>query len=156
MEFDGDDLAGVVDLFGALTRAELDRALSELDFRAGEDDPDDHGDAVRRAVGDYYLVEASPATVEGLEGPAFVAGPVAFPRLPDHATDLPHLLDVPDRTVDREALAEEVAARLRDEATAVAADGDSERAAVLLNVTYDAEAWAPLELDGVRETLDGT
>jgi len=154
MDVDGDDLAGVVDLFGGLTREELERALAELAFRRGEDRaPEDFDAAVSEAIEGYYLVAAPH---DGLERPLLVPGPVAFPSLPEDAEDLPHLLDVPERTVDREAAAGRVATRLREEAAAVAADGDSGRAAALLNVTYDAEAWGPVELADVRETLDGT
>lgn len=153
MEFDGDDLAGVADLFGGLTRPELGRALAELAYRSGEeDDPDAYDEPIRRAVDDYYLV-----AIEGdAEWPLLVPGPVAFPSLPEGASDLPHILDVESRTVDRERAAERVARRLREEATEVHAAGDSGRAADLLNVTYDAEAWADLDLGDVRETLDGT
>ena len=35
-EFDPDELAGVVDLFGALTPSELESALEELAFKRGE------------------------------------------------------------------------------------------------------------------------
>ncbi|MFB6120701.1 MAG: hypothetical protein ABEJ68_06245 [Halobacteriaceae archaeon] len=150
MHFDGDDVAGVVDLFGALTRDELGRALGELAFRAGgDDDPDAHADAIDEAVADYFLV----AVDDGEE--LLVPGPVAFPNLPEGAADLPHILDVPERSVDRDAAAERVRERLREEAETVAERGDSERAATLLNVTYDAEAWAALDLSDVRDALDG-
>jgi len=153
MHFDGDDVAGVADLFGGLRRSELGDALAELAFRAGgDDDPAAHADAIDDAVADYFLVAADDG--DG-DDPLLVPGPVAFPKLPEGAADLPHILDVPDREVDRAAAADRLGERLREEARAVAERGDSERAATLLNVTYDAEAWAPLDLDGVRDTLDG-
>jgi hypothetical protein len=75
---------------------------------------------------------------------------VAFPELPEYGADLPHILDVERRDVNREELAAAVRERLESEA----GDADGDRAEYLLDVTYDAEAWAPLELDDVRERLD--
>lgn len=141
----GDELAGVADLFGGLTRAELRDALRELAFKRGEDfDADAADEDVTAAVRDYYLV-AVDADGERVLAP----GPAAFPELPERATDLPHILDVERRDVDRDALADAVRSRLESDA----ADADGERARSLVDVTYDAEAWAPVELGDVREEL---
>jgi hypothetical protein len=163
---DPDELAGVVDLFGALTRAELDRARAELAYRRGEDPPATpaHPDAdgaaaspstgsgdgpVDRAVAEYYLVAYDRDGREFL-----TVGPVAFPTLPPEAEDLPHILDVEARNVDRAALGEAVERRLRADAARAVADGDAERVAHLLDVTYDLEAWAPVDVAAVRDRLD--
>lgn len=141
----GDELAGVVDLFGGLTREELDDALSELAFKRGDDvDSDAADEAVTAAIRDYYLV-----SVDRGDEAVLVSGPVAFPELPENATDLPHILDVEARDVDRDALASAV----RDRLEADAADAEGDRARYLVDVTYDAEAWAPVELGDVREQL---
>jgi len=142
----GDELAGVADLFGALTRRELHDALEELAFKRGDDfDADDADEAVMDALRDYYLV-----AVDREDGDRVLApGPVAFPELPEHAGDLPHILDVERRDLDRETLAAAVRARLETDA----ADADDERARYLVDVTYDAEAWAPVDLADVRESL---
>ncbi|WP_135828871.1 DUF7109 family protein [Halorussus halobius] len=150
-----DELAGVVDLFGGLTRDELERALVELAFKQGEDvDREAVAAAIDRAVDDYYLAEATAGASEDDPETVLVAGPAAFPTVPDNGEDLPHILDVPDRDVDRERLGEAVAERLREEARTVAAAGDADRAETLLDVSYDLDAWAPVEADDVRETLD--
>lgn len=161
-----DELAGVVDLFGGLTRDELERALVELAFKQGESvDREAFAAEIDRAVEDYYLVAAEVAPEDGAEpvdGVAsgddaetvLVAGPAAFPTVPENGADLPHILDVPDREVDRERLGETVAERLREEARTVAAAGDADRAETLLDVSYDLEAWAPVDTDDVREALD--
>ncbi|MFB6105478.1 MAG: hypothetical protein ABEJ70_00755 [Halobacteriaceae archaeon] len=154
MSFDptGDELAGVVDLFGGLTRADLERALSELAFRDGvEADPDALDAAVDEALADYRLL-----AVDHGDEAVLVAGPAAFPTLPAGAEDLPHILDVPDRDVPREALAARVRERLEADAERAAEEWDPERARQLLDVTYDAEAWAPVELGDVRATLQRT
>ena len=57
-----DELAGVVDLFGALARSELERALEELAFKRGGQSAD--AEAISAAVDDavdrYYLVAYEP------------------------------------------------------------------------------------------------
>jgi hypothetical protein len=162
-----DELAGVVDLFGALTQAELTTALTELAFKRGEK-PDEEvvETTIEDAIDDYALVVVDDSDQSGVddrdrEGDEtssstrlLVAGPTAFPSLPPAAEDLPHIMDVPDRTVDREAVGEHVLTRLREEATEAADAGDRDRAEQLLDVSYDLEAWAPIDADEVRETLD--
>lgn len=143
-----DDVAGIVDLFGALTRDELDQALSELAFKRGADPP---ADAVAEAREAFAVVAYEPAKASTA---LFVVGPTAFPTLPEGAEDLPHILDVDAREVDREAAARAVEERFRAEtAEAVAAD-DRERIAELLDASYDVEAWGPVDLSGVRDRLD--
>ncbi|AHG03117.1 hypothetical protein HALDL1_05580 [Halobacterium sp. DL1] len=142
---DGDELAGIADLFGGLTREELDDALDELAFKRGEDVADGDAD-VEAALRDYYLV-----AVEHDDEALLAPGPVAFPELPENAADLPHIMDVERRRIDREALADAVRERLE----ADAAGADDERARYLVDVTYDAEAWAPVELEAVRQRLTG-
>ena len=158
-----DELAGVVDLFGGLTRDELERALVELAFKQGKDvDREAFAATIERTVEDYYLAEAEYETDDDAtggesddeSGTVLVAGPAAFPTVPENGTDLPHIMDVPDRDIDREGLGESVAERLHEEARIVAAAGDAERAQDLLDVSYDLEAWAPVAADEVRETLD--
>lgn len=125
-----DELAGICDLFGALTREELADARSELAFRRGQE-PDSEK-RIEEALGTYALVEH-----DGL----LLSGPAAFPTLPEGASDLPHILDVPEREVDREAAGEAVLRRLSEED-----DPDLAR-----EVSYDLEAWAPVDASGVRD-----
>jgi len=146
----GDELAGVVDLFGALTRAELESALGELAFKRGEAVDDDAiDDAVGAAIENYYLV-AVERDGETLLAP----GPVAFPTLPDGAADLPHIMDAPDRDIDEEGVVEATERRLRaDAARAVDAD-DADRIERLLDVSYDLETWGATDVSDVRSRLD--
>lgn len=144
--FTPDDLAGIVDLFGALTREELSEALSELAYRQGDEVPED---AVDDAIDAFALVEFER------DGETLLApGPAAFPTLPDGAEDVPHILDVDSRVVDRDAVGRAAEERLRTEAARAVAHGDGERAAELLDVSYDLEAWTPVDLAGVRDRLD--
>ena len=150
MQPDLDELAGVADLFGALTRPELRTAFHDLAARAGEAfDGDALDDAVEDALDGYYLVAVKDGGRELLAG-----GPVALPRLPEGGEDLPHLVDVERRAVDRETLAEAAHVRLRGDAARAVADGDDERIATLLDVCYDLEAWGPVETDELRDRLD--
>lgn len=144
--FDPDELAGIVDTFGALDRSELLRGCSETAFRRGEEfDEAAASAAIDDAIESYALVEH--------EG-RLVAGPAAFPTLPDGAADLPHILDAERRAVDRAAVAESVAERFEaDVEEAVTAD-DRERCAALLDRSYEIESWGPVELGDERERLD--
>lgn len=148
MEPASDDLAGVVDVFGALTRSELAKALAELAFKRGEDQPD--ADAlVEEALASYHLIAVDE------DGEAvLVVGPTAFPSLPEGAEDLPHIMTDAGATVpdsDRTAAAEK---RFRtDAATAVEAD-DTERIQTLLDVSYELEVWGGIDLADVRDRLD--
>ncbi|WP_144798922.1 DUF7109 family protein [Halorubrum depositum] len=165
-----DDLAGVVDLFDWLTRAELSRALSELAFKQRtEVDDDAIAAAIDVAVAEYALVPAPPGALDeaGDEAPAVAApdegldaddvalavGPAAFPSLPEDAGDLPHILDVPERDVDREALSKAVLERLSEDAVAAIGEGDADRLEVLADVTYDIEAWAAVDAEPIRERI---
>lgn len=146
MNLSPDDVAGIVDLFGALTRPELDTALEELAYRQDASVPDG---AVDDALDAYAVVE-----FERDAEPLLAVGPAAFPTLPDGAVDLPHILDVDARAPDREALADAVESRFRgDVARAVAAEDEAEIRR-LLDVSYDLEAWGPVELDDLRARLD--
>lgn len=146
MELTSDELAGLADLFGALPRPALERAISELAFRQGaEVEPEAVETWIDEAVHDYALVAVE------LDGEALLApGPTAFPELPEGAADLPHILDVDRRTVPQAAIETAVRKRL---ASAAADLEDPERAATLVDITYDAEAWAGLDLGDVRERL---
>jgi hypothetical protein len=125
-----DELAGICELFGALTREEMANARSEIAFRQGREPGSD--ERVEEAIAEYSLVEHEEL---------LVTGPTAFPTLPDGAGDLPHILDVPERELDRETLGECVIERLRDEE-------DSE---LTREVSYDVEAWAPVDASAIRE-----
>lgn len=147
---DPDELAGVVDLFGGLTRDELERALRELAFRDGDEAADaDVADAVEAARRDLALV-----AVERDGDDLLVPGPTAFPVLPDGGEDLPHILDVTERDVDRAVAGRAAAEHLRGQAARAAAAGDVDRMEHLLDATYDLEAWADVDAGDVRERLD--
>ncbi|RRJ30881.1 DUF7109 family protein [Halocatena pleomorpha] len=142
LECSADELAGIVDLFGVLTRDELDDALAELAFRRGEDPPDRA--IIDSAVASYHLVEYN----RGL-----AVGPTAFPTIPTGATDLPHIMSIEARSIDRERLARSVEKRFRGE-TARAVDAAAERQiAHLRDVSYDLETWGAVDLTRVRDRL---
>jgi hypothetical protein len=160
----GDELAGIVDLFGALTREQLRRAVREAAFRAGEDVDDAAVDAaITSAVAEYRLVGYDP---EGGDGEAdadpasagedglLVVGPTAFPEPPAGSEDLPHIMDVDRRDADRDAAGEAVARRFRAETARAVERGDEHRIERLLDVSYDLETWAPVEMGPLRDRLD--
>jgi len=150
MEFSPDELAGIVDLFGAIDRSTLQRACVELAYKQGVDhDPASFDDAIDGAVDGYHLLE-----VERDEGVLLVPGPVAFPELPEGATDLPHILDVESRTIDDDRLATAAQERFRADAAGAIEAGNRERIERLLDVSYELEVWAPVELADARRRLD--
>ncbi|EMA41797.1 DUF7109 family protein [Halobiforma nitratireducens] len=171
MDATADELAGVVDLFGGLTRAELERALSEAAFRADGRSVDGAAvdDAIEEAVESFALVRYEnenggdgggdgneARNADGDREPLYVAGPTAFPTVPEYAEDVPHILDVDRRDIDREALGDAV--RDRFVAALESAVDDSgenpDRIRELLDVSYDVEAWAPVDLSAERTRLE--
>lgn len=155
-----DELAGIVDGFGGLTRDELATAAADLAARAGDAfDRDALLEAIDEALGAYYLLEVDAGAVAiagdggGPEGPLLVPGPAALPALPEGGEDLPHLLDVETRAIDREAAAEQVEGRLRADAAAAIDAADAERAERLLDACYEVEAWGPVDLADARAGL---
>jgi len=144
-----DELAGIVDLFDGLTRAELHEAIENVAARTGAAfDPAELGERIEAARREYYLL-----AVEHDGETMFVPGPAALPSLPDHAGDLPHMMDVPERATDPDRLANAARKRLSGDADRAISEGDRDRVAFLLDVCYDAEAWGPVEVDPVRERL---
>ena len=158
MELTGNDVAGVVDLFGALTRTELGTALAELAFKHGDDhDPVAFEGDIVAAERSYHLVIVSPDRSDtGGTEPLFAVGPVAYPELPAGATDLPHILDVETRDLDREAVVNAAERRFREDASAAVDGGNAERIDKLLDVSYELEAWGGVDLTDSRARLDAT
>jgi len=158
MDLTGNDAAGVVDLFGALTRAELGEALAELAFKRGEDhDPDAFEGEISAAERTYHLVAVDPDVADAdASDQLLVVGPAAFPELPDGAPDLPHILDVDTRDVDREVAARAAEQRFREDASAAVDAGDTDRIETLLDVSYELEAWGGVDLSDSRDRLDAT
>ncbi|WEL16601.1 MULTISPECIES: hypothetical protein [unclassified Halorhabdus] len=149
MDFSADDLAGVVDLFGALPPATLRDALAELAFKQGDHrDPSEFDAVVDAAIESYHLLELPG------DQPLVVVGPVAFPTLPEGARDLPHILDVPDRSIDPERRGTAAERRFRSDAGQAVAADDHDRIETLLDVSYELEAWGPVDLEATRERLD--
>lgn len=157
-----DELAGVLELFGALTESEFQRAVRETAFRAGRDVSEDGiAERVNAAAESFHVVRVAPdavlEVVDGLDDSeaAYVAGPRAWPEEPEHGEDLPHILDVDARDVDREALAGRVRQQLRAAVEQAAARGDADRLHDVVDVTYDVEAWADVDLADTRGLADG-
>jgi len=147
---DPDELAGVTDLFGGLTREELRGAFEDLAARSGASfDADRIEDRIDAALREYYL-----ASVERDEGELLVAGPTSLPRLPDGGDDLPHLVSVEQRSIDPDEVGKATVERLRADAARAVNEGDADRIETLLDVCYDLEAWAPVETDELRHRLD--
>lgn len=161
MDATADELAGVVDLFGGVTRAELERALTEAAYRADGQSVDDDalGAAIDEALESFALVRYEPGEDAGAASTAdgealLVAGPTAFPTVPEHAEDVPHILDIERRQLDRDALGAATRKRVIDAADEAVAAADAERIRTLLDVSYDVEAWAPVDLADERTRLE--
>jgi hypothetical protein len=230
----GDELAGVVDLFGALTPDELTTAVDELAFKRGQEATDEAVmTAIETATARFVLVEiggeavhsvnsgsptshpdptsgsaddgttsvakggnrpetgadvgvdsaeigsaesaadtdcshgTEPGSNSALEtvgvdhtdtdtqGETYLAvGPGAFPVFPDGAADLPHILSVPAREVNRDHAAVTVESRLTTAADVAIASDDDVRVETLLNVCFDLETWADVDVTGIRDQLE--
>ncbi len=213
-----DELAGIVDLFGAITPRELADALDELAFKHGENANEKAvATAIEQAISGYILVEVrrvaigaagepsradtnrtdptgiadttpdESSLVDGFDtdslgdetatdlgsrpdpdanvdsrptqravstsGRYLIVGPVAFPSFPEGAEDLPHILSIPERQVNRERAAAAVESRLATEAVDAITAGDGSRIKTLLDVCYDLETWADVDIAQFRERL---
>jgi hypothetical protein len=170
MDLTGDELAGVVDLFGSLSRSELSEALAELAYRQGEEyDLSAHAEDIDAAIRSYHLVavddpdgETADGTADGdgavggadeVAEPLLLAGPLAFPTLPPDARDLPHILDIEGRTVEADDVGEEIAEMFREDARAAIEADDRSRIDTLLDASYELEPWTGVDLTAIRETL---
>jgi len=157
MEFTGDELAGVVDLFGGLTRGELSEALAELAYRQGESyDADAFAGSIDEAIRTYHLVAVDADALDvAIDEPLLLAGPLSFPTLPADARDLPHILDIETRSVSTDAVGPTVAEMFREDARAAIEAGDADRIETLLDASYELEPWADVTLTAIREELAG-
>jgi len=154
MELTPDELAGVVDVVGPVTRGELTQACGELAFKRGADvDEATFEAAVDAALSTYHLVAVTDHDVEA-DAPLVVVGPTAFPAIVEGATDLPHILDVPDRDLSTATVAAAAERRFREDAAEAVRTDDDERIQALLDVSYDLEAWGSVELATARGHLD--
>ncbi|MDR5673356.1 Uncharacterized protein AArcCO_0370 [Halalkaliarchaeum sp. AArc-CO] len=157
-----DALAGVVDMFTVLGREELADAAAELAFKRGESiDRDAVERAIDDAISEFALVSVEREQTNGADQDPhrrlsrLAVGPTAFPRLPDGAADLPHILEIDgNRAIDREAVATAVEERLRRDAARAAADGDDDRLETLLDVCFDVDVWAGVDTDDVRADIE--
>lgn len=148
MNVTADELAGVLELFGGLTRAELERALAEAAARRGEPEPDLEP-ALAAARRSFAVV-----TVEREGPPLYVAGPTAFPTLPEGGEDLRHILPIEPRDVDRAAATAALRGRYDRAVAAAIRAGDAARLRELLDTSYDVEAWAPADLGDERDRIE--
>ncbi len=144
--FTPDEVAGVVDLFGALTPKETANALSELSYRRGEDPPTNVTDD---AIESFKLIE-----LEADGRRLIVPGPAAFPVLPEGGEDLPHILEVENRSIDHDVIEQAVSKRFRSAVESVITAGDRERANDLIEISYDIEAWGGPDLSSARPRLE--
>jgi hypothetical protein len=158
LDLTADELAGIIDIFDALTRSELETAIDELAFKHRDDPPDEP--IIDESVASYHLVEYDDTSIVGdntyssEDNSLLVVGPTAFPTIPEKGTNLPHIMDVEPRQIDWQHLARTVEERFRIETARALADGDEKTVVHLLDVSYDLEAWGPVELASVRERLD--
>lgn len=137
MDPSADELAGIADLFGGLSLDEFERAFENIAARQGEPfDAEELAAEVRAATDDFFLVE-----LDRDAGPIYAPGPAALPRLPDHGDDLPHMMDLEPRSIDRAAVGRAVEERLRSAAAAAVSAGDRDRMLKLLDVAYEVDAW---------------
>ncbi|SEH11857.1 hypothetical protein SAMN04487967_0548 [Natronorubrum sediminis] len=157
MNATADELAGVVDLFGALTRPELERALSEAAYRADGRSLDESAleTAIDDAIESFALVRHEQRGNEA-ETTLLVAGPTAFPSVPAHAEDVPHILDVDRRRLDRDALGETAREQFLETVETATENPDDADLEELIDISYDVEAWAPVDLANERDQLEAS
>lgn len=150
MEPSRDELAGVADLFSAVTRDELHTAFQHLAARTGDSLEEEYlTDQIDAALDSYYLV-----AIDQNGSDLLVPGPTALPVLPPQGEDLPHLMDITDREISKSRLAATVEKQFRADAASAIDAADADRAATLLDVCYEIEAWAAIDLSDIRTALE--
>lgn len=150
MDVTGDTIAGVVDLFGALTEDELRTALAELAYKRGDGfEPERFEQDIADACESYHLVR-----VTDRQPPFLVPGPVAFPTVPEGGTDLVHILDVETRDLDRSVSSTAAVERFDGDVRRALEENDRQRLEDLLDVSYELEAWASVDLSDERDRLE--
>lgn len=156
MELSGDEIAGIADLFGGLTREELGQALAELAFKGGEEyDPAAFEGQVDEAIETYKLIRIVPEAVAAdVQDPVFVPGPVAFPELPPAGEDLTHILDINRRDIDDSAGEIAAVETFREDVETALDAGESSRRNRLIDISYELEAWGAEDLSELRERLE--
>lgn len=142
-----DELAGIVSLFGGLTHEEMREACTEIAFKQTGQRPEENAleTTIENAVQDHYLV-----TVEKDGETLLVAGPRAFPSVPDFGGDLHHILEIDDRDIDRARAADHLLDSFEAELENGIATGRREE---LEQLAYDVEAWAGIDTREFREAL---
>ncbi|HII51652.1 MAG TPA: hypothetical protein HA321_01915, partial [Halobacteriales archaeon] len=75
-------------------------------------------------------------------------------ELPEGGEDLPHLILVGEREINREELEKGVAERLGKEVEIAIFEKDRNQIESLLDVCYDLEMWAGVDVDGIRKKLE--
>ncbi|MFB6254806.1 MAG: hypothetical protein ABEI06_09355 [Halobacteriaceae archaeon] len=150
MDISSDELAAIVDLFDGMTHQELHKACKELAARKGRDyNHDQVSQVIQAAIESYHLV-----AIDSEEGSFLLSGPVAFPQLPEHGDDLPHILDIPDRDLTKSVVVDAVEQQFRKDAAQAVNRADVDRIQTLIDISYDLEAWGPMTLQKVRNKLD--
>jgi hypothetical protein len=150
MEYSGDELAAIVDLFGGLSPPDLIEAVQELAYRRGEDlSEDEVYEAIEAASREYQLLRLRE---DG--GVRFVPGPTAFPTLPEGAEDLPHMMDVDRRSIAPERVANRARERLASDAETAVEEDEAAAARRLLDVSYDVESLGAGDVEDIRERLE--
>ena len=148
MELSLDEIAGIVDIFGGLTNGELNTAMEEIAFRR-DDSP------VSQSWLDQKIEQATEEGIlvrqESHDPPLLCVGPVAFPVEPDGAEDLPYILDIPERTVDRESLANEL---LQNMEADISDTMSSNQRTAYIELSYDIETWSGVDTSQLRDALD--
>lgn len=156
MNLTGNDIAGIVDIFGGLTRGELGEALAELAFKQGEEyDPSEFADEIDAVIDSYQLVSLDPQSIDTpVDDSLLVPGPAAFPTIPEQSQDLRHILDIEERQIDRDTAGEAAADRLHEAAVIALRTEDDEEIDRLIDLSYEIETWAPVELDETRRLME--
>lgn len=155
METTDDELAGIVDLFGGLTRPELERALEEVAFRSDGQSVEVSvaRDTIDGAIAEFGLLALPENGAGSEEETLLVPGPTALPRIHEHAEDLPHILDIDPRDPARQRVVTAALERFEREVERAVSRGDHHRCETLLEVSYDLEAWADVNVSESRDRL---
>jgi hypothetical protein len=165
-----EDIAGIVDVLGAATLAEITAVVREIEFMEGETPTpaEEVEKTCERAKTRHWLESIGTGEIMGMEpddAEYFIPGPDAFPGYAPKLSEVLDILGLEKREPDRERVIRKFSRRLKMRVTWLSnrigeqpADSETlkklgEHYDDLLNLFYDYDSWIPGAFSALEEEV---